>query len=242
MIKRVFLIVLDSFGVCCDHVKTVNAPTGQCLVTLDKQGVPCYNVLKDVAYDSIELTSRDIEKINSQKYNAFYFGTLIQRNSVSRNAVKRIVDECRFEHTVCDVNLRRDCYDAESVELCLKSASILKISDEEEGELRSFGFYEPRGEELADVARAICESYSNVKVVIITCGADGAYAYDARDGKEYRQAPIGDKVVSTVGAGDSFTAAWTVSFLRGEPVEMCMENAAKLSGFVVAHTEAVPRY
>ena len=234
--------ILGSFGVGCQFVKTVQAPTGQCLVTLDERGVPNYNVLRGVAYDNIKLDGADIERINTEGYDAFYFGTLIQREPVSRDTVKRIVDKCRFEHIICDVNLRKDCFDAESVELCLKSASILKISDEEEPTLRSFGFYTPKDDTLGGIARAICERFPNVKVVIITRGAQGSYAFDARSGREYSQAPIGDNVVSTVGAGDSFAAAWTVSFLNGDPIETCMQNAAKLSGFVVAHTEAVPRY
>lgn len=54
--------------------------------------------------------------------------------------------------------------------------------------------------------------------------------------------PDQDEVISTVGAGDSFTAAWLTGYLQGDPIELCLKKAAELSGFVVAHTEAVPRY
>ena len=49
-------------------------------------------------------------------------------------------------------------------------------------------------------------------------------------------------MVSTVGAGDSFAAAWLTGFLEGQPIEACMKKAAEISGFVVANIEAVPRY
>ena len=108
--------------------------------------------------------------------------------------------------------------------------------------LREFGYYSPKSDSVSDIARSLSESFGNLKVVIITLGKEGSFAYDVRNNKEYKQASIGDKVVSTVGAGDSFAAAWMVSYLLGEPIEICMKKAAELSGFVVANIDAVPRY
>lgn len=236
------LDALSGFGVSRHYVKRVTQPTGQCLVTLDENAVPSYNVLRDVAYDNIVVTDEDIAGINAEKYDALYFGTLIQREPVSRKAVRDVVNNCVFGDVICDVNLRPDCYDRDSVAFCLRTATILKVSIEEEPILRSFGGYSPRGENVGDIARALCADYDNLKIVILTLGKDGSYAYDARSGKDYTQCPIGDTVVSTVGAGDSFAAAWLTSYLAGQPIETCMEKAARLSGFVVAHTEAVPEY
>lgn len=233
---------LSDFGVNKKYVKRVAQPTGQCLVTLDKNAVPSYNVLCGVAYDNIVVTDEDIASINAEKYDALYFGTLIQRESVSRKAVHDIVNNCFFREIICDVNLRPNCYDEGSIEFCLKNATILKVSIEEEPILRSFGGYSPSGDKVGDIARALYESYRNLKVIVITLGKEGSYAYDSRDGKEYTQGSIGDTVVSTVGAGDSFTAAWLTSYLDGQPIENCMKKAAEISGFVVAHTEAVPKY
>jgi fructokinase len=119
---------------------------------------------------------------------------------------------------------------------------VLKISIEEEPILRSFGLYYTKSDAIEDIARAISKSFDNVKVVILTLGKDGSYAYDARSEKDYYQGCIGDTVVSTVGAGDSFAAAWITSYLKGEPLEACMKRASEVSGFVVAHLEAVPKY
>ena len=75
---------------------------------------------------------------------------------------------------------------------------------------------------------------------MVTMGKDGSVAYDATTKRTYVQPAVGGKVVSTVGAGDSFAAAWLVSFLDGNPIEFCMEKAAERSGFVVSRVEAVP--
>ena len=236
------LKALADFGVNIKYVKKAEQPTGQCIVTLDENAVPSYNVLRGVAYDNIVVTDEDIENINEEKYDALYFGTLIQREPVSRKAVRDVVSNCSFKNVICDVNLRPDCYDKDSVEFCLKNATILKVSIEEEPILRSFGGYTPLGEKIGDIARALCNSYANLKIVILTLGKEGSYAYDARSDKEYTQCSIGDTVVSTVGAGDSFAAAWLTSFLDEQPIEVCMKKAAEISGFVVAHIEAVPKY
>ena len=234
--------VVEGFGVSSKYVKRAGRPTGQVIVTLDEKGIPSYDVLADMAYDNVPVSDEDIASINAEGYDVLYFGTLIQRSPVSREAVKKIVREARFGEIICDVNLRVNCFDADSVKFCLENATILKVSIEEEPTLRSFGYYSPLGDGCEAIAKAMCASFPNLKVVILTLGKEGSYAYDNRDGKSYMQGSIGDVVVSTVGAGDSFAAAWLTSYLSGKSIEDCMHRAAEVSGFVVAHVDAVPEY
>ena len=208
------LLALSEFGVDEKYVKTADKPTGQCLVTLDENAVPRYNVLCDVAYDNVNVTDADVSRINAENYDALYFGTLIQRAPLSRRAVREVVEKCRFGEIICDVNLRPDCYDAESVAFCLENATVLKVSIEEEPILRSFGGYCPDSDSVQSIARALCQSYKNLKIVLITLGGDGSYAYCAESGEEYREGAVKTEVVSTVGAGDSFAAAWLTCFLE----------------------------
>lgn len=234
--------VLKEFGVSSKFIKRAEQPTGRVIVTLDEKGIPSYDVLSGMAYDNVPVSDEDIEAINAEGFDALYFGTLIQRSPVSRAAVKKIVCEAKFGEIICDVNLRVNCYDAESVKFCLENATILKVSIEEEPTLRSFGYYSPADESYEAIAKAMCAAFSNLKVVILTLGKEGSYAYDVKSGNGYTQGSIGDVVVSTVGAGDSFAAAWLTSYLGGKRIEDCMYKAAQISGFVVAHVEAVPKY
>ena len=48
-------------------------------------------------------------------------------------------------------------------------------------------------------------------------------------------------VVSTVGAGDSFGAAFLTAYLRTGNIETALQKAVEISAFVVAHKEAVPQ-
>lgn len=236
------LCTLKAFGVDCRYIKQNNKPTGQCVVTLDSNAIPSYNVLRGVAYDHIELDNTDFSAFNQEHYDALYFGTLIQRESVSKQAVRELVSHCNFRNIICDVNLRPNCYDSDSVNFCLSHATILKVSMEEEPLLRSLSGYVPDTGTTEAIAMALSKAYPQLEVILITLGKDGSYAYSTKDCKSYYQKSIGDIVVSTVGAGDSFAAAWLISYLNKQPIEQCMKKAAEISGFVVAHAQAVPIY
>ena len=50
------------------------------------------------------------------------------------------------------------------------------------------------------------------------------------------------EVESTVGAGDSFSAAFVHKFNKGERLETCLKYASRVAGFVVSKSDAVPDY
>lgn len=231
---------IDGFGINASFVQRSDKPTGQVSVTLDENSVPSYLVHTDTAYDNIGIDEDTLSNASKIGFDCLYFGTLCQRNSVSRTALRRIVEEMTFKDIFCDVNIRESCYDADSVRFCLENATILKISEEEEPALQALGMYIPSGEGISAVARAICGRYRNIKVLIITLGGKGSYAYDPVNDAEYFQEAMQCKVVSTVGAGDSFGAAFLTAYLSGNDIRSCLKRGAELSGYVVSHTEAVP--
>ena len=89
-------------------------------------------------------------------------------------------------------------------------------------------------------SRLITERYKNVRTVIITMGEKGSFVYDTAERRMLGCTAIKTKVVSTVGAGDSFSAAFLHGFLSGESLEACLSSASRLAAKVVAHREAVP--
>ncbi len=231
------LSALGEFGVKSEFVIKNNKKTGQCTVTLDERGVPSYNVLTDVAYDNI--AGVDTEKINREHFDAFYFGTLAQRNAMSRATLEMILSECSFGEIFCDLNLRDGCYDEKSVKNCLENATVLKFSEEEAPRLDIYGFWHKM---CADnIINALFSAYKQIKVILFTKGGEGACVY-TRDGKAYEIPAVGDKVVSTVGAGDSFGAAWLGRYLSGDGERVAAEVASRVSGYVVSVVEALPKY
>ncbi len=224
---------LRHFGVDDSLVSTVTGkPTGQCLVTLDEENKPHYDLLADTAYDAISCeTIPDCD--------AFVFGTLIQRSAHNRRTLQQLLESEQFREVFCDLNIRPPHYDRASAERCLRYATMLKVSREELPAVTQL-LYGASLDVDAAVER-ICTDYPNIQLCLVTLDKDGALVYEAATGKVYRQAAQPVDVVSTVGAGDSFGAAFLVSYLRSGDIDAALQKAVEVSAFVVAHKEAVPQ-
>ena len=232
--------IIENLQVDTRFIKTPAFPTGRCEVTLNKSGIPSYNVLNNTAFDNITLSDDDIEKIKNEGFDALYFGTLIQRSSVSKAALRILCRACAFKEIICDINLRKNCYDKDSVMFCLENATILKISDEEEVFLRDMGLYSVKSNDYESIAKAISKAYKNIKIIAITLGEKGSFVFEVKKQAGFLFCGEKANVVSTVGAGDSYTAALCTSLLFGEPLQKAVEKATALSAYVVSHKEAIP--
>lgn len=229
---------IKEFGISNLFIQKNSFPTGQCLVTVNN-GNPQYDVLCPAAYDKINAEDNIIKSIIEFGADVFAFGTLVQRDAVSRKAVRDILDSCRFSDVFCDVNLRKSCYDKDSCLCCLENASILKISSEEEPLLAEFGFYEC-GENERETIFNICKAFENIKIVLFTKGENGSVIFDKSSNQYYDIHSVKTNVVSTVGAGDSYSAAFMCEYFKSGDIEKAGRAGAALSAFVVAHREAVP--
>lgn len=225
---------IKAFGVDTNFIETNDYPTGRCIVTL-KNGSPSYDVISPAAYDFIEA---DIEKTKAYSADVFAFGTLIQRNESSREAVKKILDACSFSHIFCDVNLRKCCYDKESCLMCLEKATVLKISEEEEPLLHGFGLYE-FSDDPYETLKNICKKYENIKLIIYTKGENGSDVYSADKDEFFSFKAEKAQVVSTVGAGDSYSAAFLCEYLKSGDISAAGKAGSALSARVVSCREAV---
>lgn len=227
---------LNEWGISDKYVSILDdKPTGKCLVSLDEHLVPTYDLLEDVAYDYINCGNV------TDTYDVLYFGTLALRGAYNCASLKKLLANHRFEEVFVDVNIRPPFYSKDTVRFSVENATVLKISFEEL----------PIVAELLDVsefldhtafAQTLTEKYKNLKCIIVTLGSDGAYALDCKTDAEYACGCAKVKVVSTVGAGDSFSAAFLHQYLRKTDMQLCLEYASKVAGFVVSQYDAVPDY
>ncbi len=228
---------LEKNGVDTRFIPSVDYPTGRCEVTLSEGGIPSYFVVPNVAYDHIPDDPNLPRQVKDMGYDLLCFGTLAQRGE-SRACLERLLREGSFRHIFCDVNLRPDCYDKGSVENCLAHATLLKISDEEEPLLRQVTGYLPAGAP-SDAPVALFERYKQIEAIVLTQGERGATLY--RRGMDPIHVPASPaKVVSTVGAGDSFGAAWLYQTLMGADHMTALTIASDRAAWVIAHAEAIP--
>lgn len=226
---------IRSFGFSDKYVSAVALKkTGQCLVTLDERFVPSYDLLDDVAYDYI-----NCENVR-EEFDMLYFGTLALRSRYNLSALKTLISEKNFKDIFVDVNIRAPHYTKENVLFALSNATILKISDEELTVVADLSGI--KASDFKAFARSLSAEFSNLRCIIITLGSKGAYAFLPENQTEAQCDGVAVEVESTVGAGDSFSAAFVHKFNKGESLEACLKYASRVAGFVVSNTDAVPDY
>ncbi len=217
-------------------IADVPYPTGTVQVEIDQSGVPQYEIKENVAWDNIPYTER-LESL-AERTTAVCFGSLAQRNVVSRNTINRFLDVVsRNEENliVFDVNLRQGFYNKEILCKSMKRCNILKINDEELVTVsRMFGY---PGIDLQDKCWILLGKY-NLKMLILTCGINGSYVFTP--GNVSFQPTPKVEVADTVGAGDSFTAAFISSVLKGKSVSEAHSLAVRTSAFVCTEKGAMP--
>ena len=226
---------VKGYGIDIRHTAIVDDKmTGKCLVTLNAQGVPKYDLLEDVAYDYIP-----VPRLEGETFDVFYFGTLALRSVNNRKTVETLLSKNVAKDVFVDINIRPPFYCDESILLALKHATLLKISDEELPVVAK-AIVGEREHDTDRVVAAIKERFPNVKRMILTRGADGSAAYDLKTGAICRCDAVRTKVVSTVGAGDSFCATFIVNYLQGVDTMTALQKASKISAWVVSQEGAIP--
>ena len=233
---REALVQAERWGVSTEYV-TVNSEkqTGCCLVTLDERSVPFYNLLKDVAYDHITAAQLPDDA------DVLYFGTLALRSRANFECLHRILQTHCFKEVFVDVNIRPPFYSPETVRFAVENATILKVSLEELHVLYSV-FGTDDGQPYRSFARQLAGRCDKLRCIIITLGEDGAYVLQTRSGEEFICGALPVQLCSTVGAGDSFSAAFLSKLMGGCPMADCLRHAVKVAGFVVSRFDAVPDY
>lgn len=218
---------LDRIGL--DHLlQTVDYPTGTVMIELDENGIPSYRIIENVSYDNISYTEQ-IDQI-AKKCTVLCFGTLAQRNSVSRDSIRRFLQampQTDETYKVFDINLRQNFYDKEIVAESLRLCNVFKVNDEELAVVKDmFGY---SGDDDQEVCRQILSDW-DLKYLILTCGTSGSYVY--ADGEESFLPTPEVEVADTVGAGDSFIGTFMALILKGATVKEAHKLAVAVSAYV----------
>ena len=216
-------------------VEIVPYPTGTVQVELDAEGVPCYDIKEGVAWNNIPYTPA-LEDL-AKHTKAVCFGSLAQRSVVSRDTINRFIDAMPAEDTlkIFDINLRQGFYTKEILCNSFSKCNILKINDEELVTVsRMFGY---PGIDLQDKCWILLAKY-NLKMLILTCGVNGSYVFTPGNVSFVETPRV--EVADTVGAGDSFTAAFVSSILSGLSIGEAHKLAVETSAYVCTQNGAMP--
>ena len=217
-----------------DLLPRVPYPTGTVQVTLAEGGIPTYDIKENVAWDNIPFDD-DIAAI-ARNCRAVCFGSLAQRNIVSRTTIQKFLDATPDDCLkIFDINLRQQFYTKEIIQESIRRCNILKINDEELVLIgRMFGY---PGLDIENKCWLILGKY-NLDMLVLTCGTNGSYVFTP-GAVSFQETPK-VTVADTVGAGDSFTGSFVGSILGGKSVAEAHRTAVRVSAFVCTQNGAMP--
>lgn len=226
---------LAGTGLNLGYVQRNALPTGRVNVTLSGNGIPEYDIVEGVAWDALEADARTLEL--AAQADAVCWGSLAQRSEASRRAIAAILGATRPECLkVFDINIRQHWYSREIVTASLRQADVLKLNEDELPLVASlFGIGKFGAEAIAELVRAF-----SLRYVVYTAGADHSEIHSAEELLSRIPTPQVE-VADTVGAGDSFTAAFITSLLQGDPVAACHHKAVETAAEVCTVHGAIPR-
>ncbi len=205
--------------------------TGNVLVHLDASNTATYSISEPVAWDRISVQQSDIENIS--KTDAFIFGSLCCRNSISKSTLFEYLQHAKFK--VFDANLRPPFYSMESVLELMELADMIKLNDEELEEIAIFLMIESKF--IEDQIKELSER-TNTLYICVTLGAEGAVFF--KNGRFFKNP--GNKVVvkDTVGAGDSFLASLVYQFVLGVAPQQALDFSCAMGSLVASKNGANP--
>lgn len=210
------------------------APTGTASVTLNDSGIPRFRFQGDVAWDRLTVTLPLLEAV--RKADAVCFGTLAQRDSMSRTTIQSLLAAAPTEALrIFDVNLRDNFYSRAVVECSLHLANVLKLNNDELTILTEM--FSINGSTMRSQIQSLAEMFQ-LHVVALTFGEKGSLIYS--NGAWSEQLPQTTVVVDTVGAGDSFAAALTMGLLARMPLKDIHSLANDVACFVCSQPGATP--
>lgn len=198
-------------------------------VTFDESGDRSFSFARKPGADTqLSFEELDLSLIDEAK--AFHFGSLSLTDEPARFTTYRAVAYAKSRNKLItyDPNLRKPLWN--DMDECkrqllwgLSQADIVKISDEEV----EFLF----GMDIEAGAKYILDNY-NVKLVFVTCGADGCFFKNATaEGKIPSLSGI--KVIDTTGAGDIFggSAIWKLMQLDKSPDSLNLDELTDIVRF-----------
>lgn len=206
-------------------IETVDYPTGTVQVKL-MDGIPSYIITEGVAWDHIPFTHR--ERAIARKTDAVCFGTLAQRSPASRDSIRKFLALTSEEsYRILDLNFRSPFYSEQIIKESISLCNTLKMNEEELEIIK--GIYQINSLDEQDACRWLMDAH-HLRYLILTTGEKYSMTFSRKETSCLETPKV--EVVDTVGAGDSFTAAFVVSLLEGKSLVDAHAKAVEVAAAV----------
>jgi fructokinase len=207
-------------------------PTGVVYATPNEHHEMEYDIVAPVAWDVIEWNDDLPGLFNDQNY--FVYGSLIARNTTSRDTLFRLLEAAK--NKVLDINLRPPHYSNKLLHDLLLKADIAKVNYAELNFISSwFGEYST----IEGKMNVLLEKFG-LGTLIVTKGGDGAMINIG--GKVYSHPGFKVIVHDTVGSGDSFLAAIIAGLIEKRDPSRILEFACAVGALVTSRKGGWPEY
>lgn len=223
---------METVGVQCDPTH----PTGKVRVHTGKEGHR-FEILPDQAYDFINPTITRMIALPAQA-DLVYFGTLAQRNKMSRRALSTLLRSTTAPRLL-DLNLRKPWYDLPTLKRSLVHADILKVNEEELVTLSSL--LKLPAEDERSAAETLMRQFG-LECILVTYGEQGAWMLDKEGTEVDTPGTPAQNLVDAVGAGDAFSAVFITGALSGWPVQQTLLRANAFAAAICGQPGAIPEH
>ncbi|MGF1452807.1 MAG: PfkB family carbohydrate kinase [Opitutales bacterium] len=223
---------MEDAGMDTRYVQRVDEKATGAVNVRVTDGSPSYEILEDRAWDSLDYHPLE----ESDATALLYHGSLACRGEHNRAVIERWRQEWPGM-VLFDANLRPPHYTVQRVNDLTRNVRWMKLNEEElvelcaEGEF-DFGDAEPH-------AQSYLERY-NAHGLALTGGKEGAAVITRDASAKISPAPKPEPMVDTVGAGDSFTAAFIFGLLQGWPLQTIVERASGFACRICQQQGAIP--
>jgi len=225
---------LTSRGLLTDTIQIDNEhETGAAKITLDEKGIPTFIIEQDRAYDFININEDTAVNI-LKEINCLYFGTLAQRNEVSRKSLKSLFNKpIKY---FCDINIRQNFYTKEILSESFKQSDVVKLNLDELKLMNKLFLNEKF--EVNTTSKNLMSKFQ-IEMLAVTKGTEGSSLF--RGDETDNNKPEQGSVVDTVGAGDAFASILCLGYLNNWELKKINKLANEFAGKICMIEGALPK-
>ena len=225
---------LAGFNIGLDNVLfSDKANTALAFVSLANDGNRTFSFYRNPSADML-YNAENIKKEMFEDCYALHFCSVSLGNFPMKEAHKKAIELAKKQGAIIsfDPNIRFPLWNdkrklKEAIDEFLSSSDIIKISDEEIEFITGTNDIEKGSKMLLE----------NAKIVLCTCGAEGAYAFTKNAGVYVPSKKV--KAVDTTGAGDAFNGSFLYNLYRNGYERDMLDKISKdeLNQFVKASND-----
>lgn len=207
--------------------------TGRVYIKLNNEKVPEFIIEDNAAYDFISLIKKAKEYITNEA-GLIYFGSLAQRNKVSRNTIRKLFNN--NSKYFFDINLRQNFYTKKILSNSLLNSDIVKVNEDELKIINNLLL--KTDYDLIKISQQLIKEF-NIEMLCVTLGEEGAVLITKQKINKHKH--VVRNIKDTVGAGDAYSAVLCIGYLLQWDLNKINTIASEFAADICTINGAIPK-